>query len=130
MNKTAVIVDDDPKVIELLEKTLSNLGFLVFSTENGKTALELLKREKPSLLISDLLIPGIHGSELCHEVQNTPELNHAKVILITSVYKESTIRLEMNCQSDGILAKPLSIRDLNSMIIRVMNLDPESGQVG
>ena len=64
-DRTIVVVDDDAKVIMLVEKVLIDLGFRVLSASEGKKALELVKEEIPVLLISDILQPGIDGIGLC-----------------------------------------------------------------
>ena len=60
-SKKAVVVDDDEKVITLIEKTLIRNGFQVFSAHEGQKALELVRREKPQVLITDILQPGLDG---------------------------------------------------------------------
>jgi CheY-like chemotaxis protein len=115
--KKAVIVDDDVKVLMLLEKALKNLGFEVFSSENGTKALELCQKERPLLLITDILQPGIDGIGLCQAVKDDPELSHTKIIMITGVYKESNIRMEMNCKSDAFIEKPINIKDLEKVVL-------------
>lgn len=114
--KTAVIVDDDTKVVMLMEKTLKNMGFQVFSTENGTTALELCQKEQPDLLITDILQPGIDGVGLCQQVKEDPFLLHTKVIMVTGVYKETQFKREMVVYPDAFLEKPIHIKDLEKLV--------------
>ncbi|MCP4156173.1 MAG: response regulator [bacterium] len=116
MKKRVVIVDDDNKIIVLIEKTLLQMDLEVFSAENGTRALELVKEYAPDLLISDLLLPGIDGAELCQKVKGDPDLDHTKVILITGVYPESTIKLELKTKPDGFLPKPIDVKELTKMV--------------
>lgn len=119
MSNKAVVVDDDRKVVMLVEKALKDLGFEVFTAEDGSKALELVKKEKPGILISDMLMPGLHGAELCDEVRSDPELKHIKIILMTAVYKESNIKLDMNCDANGFLEKPVSVKAIVNMVGKV-----------
>lgn len=114
--KTAVIVDDDAKVVMLVEKALKNMGFQVFSAENGATALELCHKEQPDLLVTDILQPGIDGVNLCQQVKEDPFLLHTKVIMVTGVYKESQFRREMNVYPDAFIEKPLNMKDLEKLV--------------
>jgi CheY-like chemotaxis protein len=114
--KKAVIVDDDPKVIMLIEKVLIPLGFQVFSAAEGKKALELVKEEKPNLLISDILQPGIDGISLCRLVKSDPESWDIKVILMTGVYKQASFKTQMDCAPDAFIEKPLEVAALTDLV--------------
>ena len=114
--KKAVIVDDDLKITMVVEKVLNQLGFRVFSADEGKKALELVKKEKPDLLITDILQPGIDGITLCQKVKNDPDLDDVKVILITGVYKKASFQLEIDCNPDGFIEKPIDITNLEKLV--------------
>ena len=116
MNKKIVVVDDDPKVILVVEKALIQLDFEVFSTGDGNKALELVKKNKPAVLVSDILIPGIDGAALCGLVKNDPEFANTKVILITGVYKDPSFRAELDSSADDFLEKPIDIERLVGIV--------------
>ena len=116
--KKAVIVDDDAKVIMLLEKVLISLGFRVFSAIEGKRALELVQEEKPDLLISDILQPGIDGVSLCQWVKNHHEFEDLKIILMTGVYKQASFKTQMDCRPDAFIEKPLEVGKLTDLVKR------------
>ncbi len=120
MGNKVVIVDDDVKIVILLEKVLAKLGFEVFSAGDGDKALELVKKEKPDLLISDMLIPGIHGIELSKMVKQDPDLKDTIVILMTSVYsKLEYTSKDMTSQADEFIEKPIDVKDIISLIGRL-----------
>lgn len=119
--KKVVVVDDDLKVIMLVERELTRMGFQVFSADEGNKALELVRKEKPAILITDILLPGIDGVELCKAVKDDPETSDIKVILITGVYNEASFRLEMNCRADGFIVKPIDIKGLSRLVNEKMN---------
>jgi len=116
MNKKIVVVDDDKKTLLVVEKTLSQLGFEIFTAGEGNKALELVKKNKPAVLVSDILIPGIDGVALCGMVKNDPEFTHTKVILMTGVYKNPTFRAELDCNADDFLEKPIDIKKLAGIV--------------
>ena len=116
MGKIALVVDDDKKIVILLEKLVKNLGFETYTAEDGKTALELLKEFKPDLLISDMLLPGVHGAELCNIGREFEDMRHCKVILMTAVYSESNLKLDMQVKPDEFIAKPFSMKDMANLI--------------
>lgn len=114
--RKAVVVDDDLKILMLLEKALTGMGFQVFQADNGNKALALVKQEKPDLLIADILIPGIDGIKLCKQVKAEYSEDSIKVIIITGVFNESNFRLEMDCNADAFIAKPLDLKKLTQLI--------------
>ncbi len=117
MANKVVVVDDDVKIVILLEKVLKKLGFEVFSAGDGNDALELVKKEKPDLLISDMLIPGLHGVELSKTVKQDPELSHTIVVLMTAVYgKREYTSADMNSMADSFIEKPIDVKEIVNLI--------------
>lgn len=117
MSNKVVVVDDDPKIVMILESTLKKLGFDVFSAGDGNAALELIKKEKPHLVISDMLIPGIHGIDLCRTIKADDELSDIPVILITAVYgKRDYTSGDMEAGADAFIEKPINVKELSNII--------------
>ncbi|MFC2141001.1 PleD family two-component system response regulator [Acidobacteriota bacterium] len=120
-DKKIVVVDDDAKVIIMVEKVLTELGFMVLSANEGKKALELVKQEKPVLLISDILQPGIDGIGLCQSIKEDPQLEDIKVILMSGVYKQTSLKREiMGTTSDAFIEKPLENQQLKDLVEKVL----------
>lgn len=123
MEKTAVIIDDNNTIRKTLKRFLHELGFEILEEEDGNKALELIKRFKPEFVFSDMLLPGIHGIEICREIKNNPELSGTRVILMSSLYKKSdTVREEMKCSYDSFLEKPFSFSEIEDLI-RLLSSD-------
>lgn len=117
MKKKIVIIDDDPVTLKLLETTLLRQGYKVFSAENGIQGLDLVIREKPDILISDMLLPGIHGVDICRKVRENHELDNIKIIMMTGVYKDAAYLLgDLECKRDGFLKKPIDLNELETVI--------------
>lgn len=119
--RTVVVVDDDLKVTTLLERALIKRGFRVFSTQEGKKALELVENERPDILITDILQPGLDGVSLCNAVKKNPAHSDTRVIIISGVYNETSFRLQMDCRPDGFIEKPIDINKLSDLIIERIN---------
>ncbi len=117
MGKKIVVIDDDQITIKILEKFLLDMGFQVYTAEDGGAGYELVKSKKPDILISDMLIPKIHGVELCRKIKENPELSQTKLILMTSVYKNGAYRSnDLECERDGFLEKPVDFKKLEEVI--------------
>jgi len=122
-DKTIVVVDDDAKVIILVEKVLTGMGYRVLSTENGKRALDWVKNERPVLLISDILQPGIDGVGLCQLIKEDPQLEDIKVILMSGVYKHTSFKREiMGAAPDGFIEKPLEVQQLENLVEKILKI--------
>ena len=111
-SKMAVIVDDDPSSIDIVKEVLIQLGFQVFTAEDGNKGLELVKEKKPDLLILDLLLPGIHGIEVCKLVKKDAEIGDIKIIVMSGVYLEYSTRMDLGGCGDAFINKPFSVEDL------------------
>jgi len=120
MNYKIVVIDDDKKVTIFLKKELEKLGNTVFTTDNGIDGLELINKVKPDLLICDMLIPGIHGSELSKKLKNDSDFINMKIILMTGVYKRISWLLELKKWTDGFIEKPFEISKLLDLINKIM----------
>jgi phosphoserine phosphatase RsbU/P len=111
-----VVVDDDLKVTMLLDQALTKMGFQVFCANEGKKALELVKKENPILVFSDILQPGLDGVELCNRIKEDPFAGEAKVIFMTGVYNEASFKLQLHCPYDGFIEKPIDVNKLTDLV--------------
>lgn len=118
-NKSVVVVDDDQKVIILVGEILSPLGFRIFAAGEGNKALEIVKKKKPDLFVCDLLLPGIHGAELCNLIREDHELDNVRIIAMSAVYNERDYKLAMNCRADAFIEKPFSIDAFEDLVKEV-----------
>jgi len=116
-----VIVDDDRVTLAVIEKALILDGFWAFSAKDGEEGLELVKREKPDILISDMLIPKIHGIDLCKKVKESQGLKHTRVILMSAVYKKITYKdLISESGADDFIEKPVDLNTLKNKINKLL----------
>ena len=117
MKIKAIVVDDDSTIRKTLEKFLTELDFDVKVAENGVEGFDLIKKERPSVVFSDMLMPGIDGIILCRQIKEDPELSSTKVILMSSLYKRSdTVRDGLECENDDFIEKPFDFIDLIKVV--------------
>ena len=120
MSKKALVVDDDIKVVLIVESVLKDLGFEVESAGDGTIAYDMIKKNKPDLLISDMLIPGIHGIELSQKIKDDPELQDIAVVLMTAVYKKTDyMSTSMDSKADAYIDKPIDVKNLVNVISKL-----------
>jgi CheY-like chemotaxis protein len=81
-----LIVEDVPDILKLLDATLSFKGYRVVTAQNGQEALEAVQRERPALVITDIMMPKLDGFGLVHRLRINPETRDIPVIFLTATY--------------------------------------------
>src|SRR5689334_6507097 len=113
---TILIVEDEPDIRKLVRYNLSQERFKVLEAEDGEQALKLLKTEKPSLIILDLMLPGLSGLEVCKLLRQQRDTAHIPILMLTAKAAETDKVIGLEMGADDYLAKPFSPRE---MIARV-----------
>jgi two-component system, OmpR family, phosphate regulon response regulator PhoB len=113
MSKTAVlIVEDDHDIMHLLTYNLQSAGFDVLLAKDGYEALSLAKQKLPSLVVLDLMIPGIDGLEVCKELKRSTGTKDIPVIMLTARGEEIDRIVGLELGADDYVVKPFSPREL------------------
>jgi DNA-binding response OmpR family regulator len=127
--KKILVVDDEPRLLSLLEAYLRQEGFRVLTASNGREALPVARREKPDLIILDIMMPEMDGYEfmrLHRRERNTP------VILLTAKVEEDDKVIGLEIGADDYVTKPFRPRELTARVRAVLRrtgqTDP-SGEV-
>ncbi|MCE5220397.1 MAG: response regulator transcription factor [Clostridium sp.] len=115
-----LIVDDEEHIIELLKFNLLNAGYDVFIANNGIDAVKIAKAEKPSLLLLDLMLPGIDGLDICKEIKRDNEMKKASIIMLTAKGEELDKILGLELGADDYITKPFSVRELLARVKAVL----------
>jgi two-component system phosphate regulon response regulator PhoB len=85
MSKKILVVDDEPDVITFLTTVLQENGYKSLSAKDGVEALELLRKEKPDLVLLDLMMPKKSGITMFQELRKDPDMDHVSVVVVTGV---------------------------------------------
>jgi len=115
-----LIVEDSTTQAADLEHLLELEGFDVMTSENGNEALELLGRWKADVVISDILMPGMDGYELCRLIKSDAELKEMPVILLTYLSDPGDILKGLECGADNFITKPYEKKYLLSRIHNIL----------
>jgi putative two-component system response regulator len=103
-----LVVDDDPVVRDLLTNFLHRHGVECITSENAMQALELFDQHQPKLVISDWLMPGMDGLELCRRIRSRSGGNHVHIIMLTMRADEEDLALAFDAGVDDFLTKPFN----------------------
>ena len=84
-NKNILVVEDDPDIKELISFNLSNQGHQVFEANNGELGIEKAREKLPDLILLDLMLPGIHGLDVCRIIKADQETKDIPIIMVTAM---------------------------------------------
>ena len=113
---TIVIVDDEEPVRDLLAMLLEDAGHRTFKAIHGAQALELVAREQPDLVISDIMMPVLNGAELCRRLKARTDTRGLPVILMSSAGTRSAVV----AGADGVIEKPFLLEQVEEMVRRLL----------
>lgn len=112
----ALVVDDDPDILDLLQFNLSREGFEVRTAENGKKALEVARAFHPNLILLDIMMPVMDGVEACRQLKEIPVLKNSLILFLTSRAEEYSEVAAFDVGADDYITKPIKPRALISRI--------------
>jgi two-component system, OmpR family, phosphate regulon response regulator PhoB len=119
MQETMLVVEDEADMVDLLRYQLSKAGFGVLIARDGLTGLELARKNRPDLIILDILLPQMDGFAVCKALKNTAETASPPVLILTARGETSERVKGLELGADDYLVKPFSMREL---ILRIQSL--------
>ncbi len=114
-----LVVEDSATQALLLQNILEKQGWKVSCARDGKAALEFLKDREPTLVITDIQMPGMDGYELCHAIKSDARFKNLPVILLTSLSAPQDIMRGLECGADNFVVKPY---DENFLLSRINSI--------
>ena len=120
MTATILIVEDEEDILELLEYILSKEGYKVASVDSGEQCLSAVKRERPDLIILDLMLPGRSGLDICKDLKSSAEYKEIPVVILTARGDETDIVLGLELGADDYITKPFSPKVLAARLRTVL----------
>ena len=117
MTKKVLIIDDEAKIVEICQDYLKAAGFSVVTSLDGEGGLEKARKEKPDLILLDLMLPGIDGLDICRELRkesNTP------IIMLTARVEETDKLIGLEIGADDYITKPFSPREMVARVRTVL----------
>ncbi|MDP9378774.1 MAG: response regulator [Chloroflexota bacterium] len=114
--KTILVVDDEVEIVELLTLLLDGDGRTILGAYDGNAALEIVREQRPDLVISDVMMPGIDGLELCRIIQSDPGFGEISIVLMSAINK-----LDLReCREDVFISKPFDIFTIEQTVERLL----------
>ncbi len=114
--KKIVLIEDDSDLYALLKYNLEKEGFAMAGSQTGKGAIELCRRERPDLILLDIMLPDSDGLDICKGIRKHPELAHIPVIFLTARASETDRIVGLELGANDYIVKPFFVRELIARI--------------
>lgn len=115
-----LIVDDEAFILELLKINLEVKGFEVITSNKGENIFSILDKEKPNLLLLDLMLPGINGLDICKSIKKSKKYKNLGIIIISAKSEENDKIIGLEIGADDYITKPFSIKEMIARINAVI----------
>ena len=112
MPETILIVDDEPDVSDLLVYNLQKAGYKTVTARDGSVALQKARDEIPSLILLDLMLPLMDGTEVCRHLKADSKTAHIPIIMLTAKAEEVDRVVGLELGADDYVTKPFSPREI------------------
>jgi len=119
-DSTVLVVDDDPVILKLLEVNFDMEGFAVLIARDGEEGIEVARRERPDLIISDIMMPNVSGIELVAELKGDPDTSDIPIILLSAKAQNADVRSGLDAGADDYITKPFEPLDLVDRVNRLL----------
>jgi len=117
MNRTILVVDDDKKIVELVSLYLKRDGYSVLAAYDGQEALDVARRKQPDLIVLDLLLPELDGTDVCRLLRAE---SRVPIIMLTARSTDADKLLGLDIGADDYLTKPFNPRELVARVRGVL----------
>ena len=116
MSHKVLIADDEPNIVISLEFLMKREGHQVLVARDGLQALETIRRERPDLVLLDVMMPGRSGFEVCQAVRADEALAGTRILLLTAKGRDTDVAQGLGVGADGYMTKPFSTRELAARV--------------
>ncbi|MEK6737057.1 MAG: response regulator [Planctomycetota bacterium] len=120
-----LIVDDEPHIRLLLEQTLEELeekGVTLLLADNGESAVEIIRKERPNLVLLDIMMPKLNGFDVCNTVKNELNMKDIYIIMLTAKGQEFDKKRGEQAGADVYMTKPFNPDAIVEMVSNVLGI--------
>ena len=112
MTVAILIADDEPNILMSLEYLMKREGYTVHLASDGDETLEVLRRERPRLVLLDVMMPGKTGFEVCQAVRHDDAIKDTLILMLTAKGRETDVVKGLALGANAYMTKPFSTREL------------------
>ncbi len=118
--KRVLVVDDEKDIVDLIRFNLERNGYDVLTAGDGITALELAAKEIPDLIVLDLMLPGVNGTEVARRLKADPATANVPIVMLTAKSEETDVIVGLTLGAEDYVTKPFSIKILLARLNTVL----------
>ena len=116
MTKSILVVDDDPEIVTMLNTRLTKRGYKVTTASDGNRALELAKRDRPDMVLLDVMMPGKSGWEVARALKQDPVTQDVKIVMVSAIGEKTNEITAPIYGADAHVDKPFEFEKLEKVI--------------
>jgi DNA-binding response OmpR family regulator len=112
-----IVIDDEPFILMMVEDKLKRAGLEVIALRESVNAIDVIRKERPDLIILDWMMPELSGIELCRMLKSDPELSSIPIFMLTAKGQEEDEKLGLKCGVSRYITKPFSPKALLQIVL-------------
>ena len=116
MPRSVLIADDEQNIVISLPYLMKREGHAVSVARDGREALAAIQRDRPDLVLLDVMMPGLSGFDVCQAVRADPELAAVKILLLTAKGRDTDLAKGLALGADAYMTKPFSTQELAARV--------------
>jgi len=124
MTHKVLIADDEPNIVISLEYLMKRAGYEVLVARDGQEALDLLRRERPRLVLLDVMMPKKSGHEVCQELRADDQIKDTLVLMLTAKGRDTDVDKGLGVGADAYMTKPFSTKELVAKVAQMLDTAP------
>jgi DNA-binding response OmpR family regulator len=124
MSPKILVADDEPNIVISLEYLMKREGYTVLVARDGQEALDAIIRDRPDLVLLDVMMPKKSGLEVCQAVRANEELQATKILMLTAKGRDTDLAKGLALGADAYMTKPFSTRELVQKVAEILGKQP------
>lgn len=120
MTHKVLIADDEPNIVISLEYLLKRAGYQVLVARDGQEAIDTIRRERPALVLLDVMMPKKSGHEVCAELRADESLRDVRVLMLSAKGRDTDVDKGLGVGADAYMTKPFSTKELAAKVAEML----------
>ena len=124
MSRKILVADDEPNIVVSLEYLMKREGYTVLVARDGQEALDAIARDRPDLVLLDVMMPGKSGFDICQAVRADESLATVKILMLTAKGRDTDLAKGTALGADAYMTKPFSTKELAARVRELLGIAP------
>ena len=116
-----LVVDDNEQLRDLLKDVVESWGYEVLEASQGRSCLALAQKERPNIILLDVMLPGLSGYEVCQSLKEDPSTHDISIIMVSALTDVEDRIHGFKVGADNFLVKPINYEELRAIVTKHLN---------